>query len=102
MHVGDTRGGQHIEQSPAICYACCHARDLAQLLDRSKPIGVYVACDGKTVSNWPGATLGRVTAEWRQRSGIAVMHYRVTDAHGGRWYGKGSGRGMYLRLRPAR
>lgn len=101
-HVGNTRDGQHIEQSPAICYACCHAHDLAQLRDRSRPMGVYVSCDGKTVSNWPGGILGRVVAEWRSRSGFAdVTHYRVIDAHGARWYGKGPGRGMYLRLRPA-
>ena len=103
VHVGDTRDGERIEQSPAVCYVCCHAHDVAQLQDRTKPFVAYVSCDGKSISNWPGANLGAVTAEWRTRSGFAdVTCYQVRDVHGGRWYGKGSGRGMCITLRPCK
>ena len=103
VHVGDTRDGERIEQSPAVCYVCCHAHDVAQLQDRTKPFVAYVSCDGKSISNWPGANLGAVTAEWRTRSGFAdVTCYQVRDVHGGRWYSKGSGRGMCITLRPCK
>ena len=84
------------------CYACCHARDVAQMLDRSKPFGAYLSSDGKTITNWPGYLLGTVTREAVSRTGFhssKITHIRVTDVHGGKWYGKGGGRGIYVTLR---
>lgn len=103
-HVGDTRDGQHIEQAPAVCYACCHKHDAAQLLDRSRPFFAYVNGDGKSITNWPGATLMRVTSESSGRAGFGgrMYYYRATDVHGQQWHGKGSGRGMCIALRPSK
>lgn len=101
VRVGDTRDGQHIEQSPAICYACCHKHDVAQLQDRSKPFTAYVSGDGKQITNWPGAALMRITAESSSRGGFGGrMHYwRAVDIHGQHWHGKNSGRGACINLR---
>lgn len=101
VHVGDSREGDHIEQSPAVCYACCHKHDVDQLRDTSRPFFAYVACDGKSITNWPGYPLARVVEEWESRGafGRSLNHYRCVDVHGRRWHGKGSGRGMCITLR---
>ena len=99
--VGATRTGEQIEQSPAVCYTCCHAHDVEQLRDTSRPFGVYVSGDGKNITNWPGAALMRVTSESSGRAGFGgqMRYYRAVDVHGRQWHGKGSGRGMYIAMR---
>lgn len=99
--VGETRDGVKIEQSNAICYACCHAHDVAELRDKSKPFTAYISSDGKQITNWPGAALMRITAETSGRAGFGgEMHYwRAVDVHGQHWHGKNSGRGMCVNLR---
>lgn len=101
VHVGDTRTGERIEQSPAVCYACCHKQDVAQLLDTSRPFTAYISSDGRSVTNWPGAALMRVTSESSGRGefGGRMYYYRAIDTHGKQWHGKGSGRGMCINLR---
>lgn len=75
-------------------------RETNELLDRTKPFFCYLSRDGKTVTGWKGNVLGNV-----QRLtvgggfGNCIHHIRVTDVHGGEWYGRGPGLGMYTRLR---
>ena len=76
-----------------------------ELLDRSKPFFCYLSGDGRRVTGWKGNTLGIVTMGSESRTGwyrSTITHIRVTDVHGGRWYGKGAGRGMSIVLRPSK
>lgn len=76
-------------------------RERRGLLDRSKPFYCYLSSDGKRVTGWKGNMLGTVTSESKVKMFMGVLvHVRVTDVHGGHWYGKGSGHGMSIRLRP--
>lgn len=91
----DQSGGMH-------CYSCCHVRDVAQLRDTSKPFFAYLSSDGRAVSNWPGAELGRVHSLGSSRSGwqgSRVYRFHVRDVHGNWWQGRGAGQGMCCTLR---
>lgn len=84
------------------CYRCCHAHDVAQMLDRTKPFSCYVSGDKKTVSNWPGDKLGDIVSYGEARTGFygsVQAYFRVRDVHGGLWAGRGPGAGMYCTLR---
>jgi len=88
------------------CYACCHARELAYMAEHGR-IDAYLSCDGRAITMWPGLALARVTAEWETSAGgfargTQVTRVRATAADGTRWYGRGPGRGMYIRLRRAK
>jgi hypothetical protein len=85
------------------CYGCCHASDVAELLDRSKPFFAYVSGDGRNLSNWPGSPLGRIYNYAESRTGWnggKIARFRVQDVHGNWWSGRGPGKGMYCTLRP--
>jgi hypothetical protein len=100
--VSPNSDGYGANEHAMYCYACCRARDIKEMADRSKPFACYLSDDGKTVINWPGGILGRVTWSSVSRTGwhgSTLTHINVTDVHGGRWYGKGSGRGMFILLR---
>lgn len=84
------------------CYDCCAERDIEYMRTHDK-IGAYLSGDGRTVSNWPGRPLARVTREAvRMMRGFGGSHertfVRAVAADGTRWYGSGPGRSMYLRL----
>jgi len=93
----DSSGKKH-------CYACCHAQDLAQLKDTTKPFFAYVNGDGKSITNWPGSTLMRITSESTGRGGFGgrMYYYRAIDANGQQWHGKNAGRGMCIKLKACR
>ena len=80
-------------------------REKRDMLDRSKPFFCYVSSDGNRVTGWKGNTLGRVTWSSSSRTGWCrswITHVRVTDVHGNKWHGKGSGAGMFIRLHPSK
>lgn len=98
--------GESLERSPAICHACCHANDVEQLRDRSRPFGAYVSSDGKSISNWPGGKLGEVVTgvpcalqRFSYTHGRTIHAYRVRDVHGNLWHGRGNP-GLFITLRP--
>ena len=72
------------------------AKEKKNLLDRSQPFSCYLSSDGKTVGGWKGNVLGQVTLA--KVSNLTYVH--VTDVHGGLWYGKGAGAGMFITLHP--
>lgn len=85
------------------CYGCCHAHDVAEMLDRSKPFTAYLSGDGQNVTTWPGLPLGRVHSHSVSRSGFwgsEIHRIHVRDVHGQWWQGRGPGAGMYCTLRP--
>lgn len=77
-------------------------REKKNLLDRSQPFGCYLSSDGKTVGGWKGNVLGQVTwsKQSRGRTWSSFTYVRVTDVHGGLWYGKNGGAGMCITLYP--
>ena len=80
-------------------------REKRELLDRSNPFGCYVSSDGRHVTGWKGNILGTITRSSVSRTGwhgSTLLHVRVRDCHGGDWYGKGSGRGVCITLRPCK
>lgn len=87
------------------CYDCCHAADVAELLDQSKPFGAYLSKlpgGQRIVSNWPGGRLGDVHALSFSRSGwhgAEIARFHVRDVHGQWWQGRGAGDGMCCTLR---
>jgi len=87
------------------CYDCCTARDVAELLDRSKPFVGYLSSDCRQFTTWTGGLLGRVVRVSESRTGwygFRLTHVRVIDVHGNPWHGKGSGAGMCIRLHPSK
>lgn len=85
------------------CYDCCHAMDVEQLLDRSKPFTGYLSSDGKRFTNWSGHRIGTIVYRSTSRTGwhgSEITHVRILDVHGGLWHGKGAGPGMCLTIRP--
>jgi hypothetical protein len=89
-----------------ICYACADKRQVADLLDRSKPFCAYLSTSGLTITTWTGGKLMTVTREtdWRifgSRHSVGSCVSAV-DVHGKRWHGRGAGRGMAINLRPSK
>ena len=86
-----------------LCYSCADAQQLADFLysDKAGTFGAYLSGDGRTVTTWTGGKLARVTREWTTREGFGgrTTRVEVRDSNGRRWYGRGPGRNMYVRLR---
>ncbi len=103
LHSDITRGYGKDASGDTYCYDCCTSRDLATMADTGR-IDAYLSSDGNRITNWPGRVLATVTAEWETSAGgfaRRTMITRVTAraADGSMWYGRGPGRGMYIRLR---
>lgn len=83
-----------------LCYQCCNAREL----DDFKSADVffcYLSGDGLSATTWPGGKLATVTYRRKHRGGFGGEYWTVdaVAADGSKWYGRGGGPGMYLRLR---
>jgi len=91
-----------------ICYACADKRQVAELLDRSKPFVGYVG-SGNTITTWTGGKLMTITRAWpceltrqsftHSAKGYTSIH--AVDVHGGHWAGRGS-EGIAIKLRPVK
>lgn len=90
-----------------VCYPCAteHAREQMRAAALAgQPFAAYLSSDGRRITTWTDATLAHVTAEWHSLAfgHVEITHVCATDPHGRRWYGKGSGRGMFLTIRPTK
>ena len=86
-----------------ICYVCCHRQDLEDLRARPAAFYCYVSSDRQHVTSWPGGVLGRVHEYQESRSGwhgSTIARFRVLDAFGQWWQGRGAGAGLFCTLRP--
>ncbi len=83
-----------------ICYSCSNAAERADFAAADR-YAAYLSGDGRHVTTWPGGELARVTYCRSHRGGFGGEYVTVdaTGPDGSRWYGRGGGRGMYLRLR---
>lgn len=80
-------------------------REKRELLDRSKPFCCYISTNGQNVTGWKGNILGTITRYNESKNGFnrsTIAYIRVTDIHGGKWFGKGAGAGMFIALRPVK
>jgi hypothetical protein len=84
-----------------VCYPCCLKRDLAAMKTEKRFVA-YLSTDCREIHNWPGDTLAKVTSCRKIRHNWAhcppLFAVRAVDANGGRWYGRGLGGSMYIRL----
>ena len=83
-----------------VCYDCADIRERADMATADRFAG-YLASDGRTVTTWTGGMLATVTSERTRRVGFGGcrVYIRATDRDGRKWYGNGTGRGMFMRLR---
>lgn len=88
-----------------ICYACADKRQAADMAAHtSGPFHCYMDRDGRNVTTWTGGYLGRVLRSNSSRSGwhgSEVWRFRVRDAAGWEWNGRGAGPGRACTLRLA-
>lgn len=83
------------------CYECCARHDKIALLMEDR-FFCYIGCDGATLVNWPGHSIGRVLRWGRCHPWSGERKYvRVVDCHGQEWHGTGAP-GMYTNLRKAK
>lgn len=112
INIGDTltcaeAGKQFIAQRDGCCFNYAidregrvysdegvDIRERRALLDRSKPFGCYVSCDGQIVTGWKGNKLGDIVG-----GRGSLQRFRVRDVHGNWWTGRGAGAGMCCTLR---
>lgn len=105
-HLSITRGYGTDKDGKRSCYTCCQAGDIKTMQETGR-IDAYLSSDSKTITNWPGMPLARVTEAWETsaggfKRGMNITRVRAIAADGTRWYGSGPGAGMYIRLRRAK
>ena len=83
-----------------LCYPCCDARE-RETFAAADTFGAYLSGDGRKVTTWPGGELATVTYRRRHRGGFGGEWWTVdaTAPDGARWYGRGGGPGMFVRLK---
>lgn len=105
-HSESTRGYGTDHEGKRHCYECCQAADLKAMADDGQ-LTAYLSSDGAKITGWPGFMLARVTREWQTSAGGFLSGHKVTRVwataeDGSEWYGRGPGRGMYIRLHRAK
>ena len=89
------------------CFACCAQNDRA-LIERGevRSVGLYLAGDGGTVTNWPGSAMFYVRESHEYKARGFGGEYTMVSWRGGLTptcpivaYGRGPGRGMYTRAK---
>lgn len=69
---------------------------------KSSVVFAYVSSDGTNITGWKGNVLARVTSFSESRNGFnggVIAYVRAIDIYGKEWYGRGGGKGMYVRLK---
>lgn len=98
-------GYARTDDNAMICYACADKRQAADMAAHtSGPFYCYLSGDGRSVTTWTGGYLGRVLHSNSNRSGwrgSEVWRFRVRDAAGREWNGRGAGPNMSCTLRLA-
>lgn len=103
--------GHPLTPGRTTCLVCAAKAELAAF-HRSHHYIAYLSPDGREIQMWMGDVLahvhwtkgpvnGRYLDPQRFRPtnlSDRLTFVRAVDAHGGRWYGKGAGRGMSIRL----
>lgn len=81
--------GEHLERSPAVCYACCAEDDKARMIETGRAMLYLTTTAPAHVSNWPGSLSFPVPYISRGRHNMARVRYDVTftGPDGRQWRG---------------
>lgn len=88
-HRGDT----------LVCLDCAYAKEVL-IAETAEHFCAYLSSDGRTITDWHGNALARVTRNWDVSNNFAgtVTRVRAVTREGRKLYGCGPGDGMYIRL----
>lgn len=86
-----------------VCNTCAKNGEIWHAENDDK-VFAYLSSDGRKITDWKGNTLATVTANWDIVNNFAgkLTCIRATTNNGRKLYGKGPGKGMYIRLRPCK
>lgn len=102
-YVGGT-GYATLADGSKVCHACADAIQREDLRHATVFAG-YLSDDGKHVTTWTGGILATVMRESVSKTGwhgSSITHIRAVTPEGIRWYGKGAGRGICIRIHRAK
>jgi hypothetical protein len=99
-HSECTRGYSIDGEGKTYCYGCSLALDVAYLNESGK-LSAYLSGDGRTITTWPGLPIAAVDYTAVRDFGYCRNQTAVwaTLPDGRRVFGRGPGKGMFLRLR---
>ena len=98
--------GRNVE-GKTFCYDCSTEAD-KEIIRKREMFYAYVSTDGKSITNWPGRKLMRVTAHWTGEGfwGYKTHYFNAVAEDGSEWYGKNGGHfggeGCAIMLKPAK
>ena len=99
--VGAGTGYARKPDGSTVCYACAYMEELAEFATATEYVA-YVSGDGKSLTNWPGGILARITGHTVSRTGFnrsEVHRWWMTDPKGRNFYGSNGGPGMVVRVK---
>ncbi len=99
-HSTHTTGTGHTPEGKEICWSCCNEGERTALKLSDKYLA-YLSGNGLLIITWPGGKLGDVTylrESWHNIGG-KLLHLRMTDVHGQKWFGTSPSKGSYCKLR---
>jgi hypothetical protein len=84
-----------------ICNPCA-LKEKIRHIENDEKVFCYMSINGQCLIDWKGNILARVTANWDIKNNFAgtITYIQAITNNGRKLYGKGPGRGMYVRLRP--
>lgn len=86
-----------------ICLPCALKEEIRHI-ENDERVFCYLSTNGQHLTDWKGNILAKVTANWNIKNNFAgkITCIRATTNKGRKLYGKGSGEGTYVRLRPCK
>lgn len=101
-YARDNEGNFYSDEGVNLC-------ELEQIKDRGQSFTAYLSGDAKHITGWKGNKLMRVLHAYQSDAGFGGWHMnrgqwivRAIDEQGFEWYGRNSGKGAYITLRPAK
>lgn len=82
-----------------VCLDCAYEKEL-RIAETAEHFCAYLSSDGRTITDWAGNALARVTRNWYVSNNFAgiVTRVRAVTREGRELYGCCPGEGMYIRM----
>lgn len=86
-----------------VCNDCALKEEIRHI-ENDEKVFAYLSGDCKRITDWKGNTLAKVTwsSEIMHNWARKLMCINATTNNGRKLYGRGSGGGIYIRLRPVK
>lgn len=86
-----------------VCLACTLKEEIRSI-ENDENVFCYLSNDGRTLTDWKGNVLAKVTSNWDILNNFAgkITCIRATTKNGRKLHGKGPGEGMYIKMRPCK